>query len=441
MGHDIVEVSSPTTGLSRRSFLAASVLGTAALAGCGTGFALRGGGGGSVEGRLSLTLWAGDAELPAFEELAQQWSRGSGVPVRLNVVPFGELLTGVDANLASDRAPDLFRVTYQDLGLYAEGDALLDLTDLLPAAVTDGFAPAFRTAVSVGDRLYGVPHHTDTSMVLYDVEALEAAGARIPTSPEDAWEWEEFRAVMAAVPRQDGRFAFGVNWQQAGAYRWLNWLEQRGGRFLDEDLTGPAVDSRAARDALSFTQGFFTDGLVPPTSSTKGAFVDELFKTGTLAAVFAGNFLLPPIDPVLGEAGRRYGAAFLPRDEQVAADLGGNALVATASSANPEAAADFLAFMAGDEAQARFCELTNALPTRTALQGRQLDFAVRPDLMEAYVAQATTITDELARQVTVPQFNAVNNSLVDRLEEAFLGGGDPDEVLAGLADDVRGRLE
>ena len=129
------------------------------------------------------------------------------------------------------------------------------------------------------------------------------------------------------------------------------------------------------------------------------------------------------------------------RLEQVAADLGGNALVATASSANPEAAADFLAFMAGDEAQARFCELTNALPTRTALQGRQLDFAVRPDLMEAYVAQATTITDELARQVTVPQFNAVNNSLVDRLEEAFPGGGDPDEVLAGLADDVRGRLE
>lgn len=433
---------SRSPGVSRRSFLAASLAGAAALSGCGTGFALRGGdGGGSVEGRLSLTLWAGDAELPAFEELCRQWSGDNGVPVRLNVVPFGELLTGVDANLASDRAPDLFRVTYQDLGLYADGGALLDLTDLLPATLVEGFAPAFRTAVSVGDRLFGVPHHTDTSMVLYDVEALEASGARLPTSPEDTWDWDEFRAAMAAVPRQGGRFAFGVNWQQAGAYRWLNWLEQRGGRLLDDSLTGPAVDSRAALDALTFTRDFFTDGLVPPTSSTKGAFVDELFKTGTLAAVFAGNFLLPPIDPVLSESGRRYGATFLPRDERVAADLGGNALVATATSANPEAAADLLAFLAGDEAQARFCELTNALPTSTALQGRQLDFAVRPDLMEAFVAQATTITDDLARQVTVPQFNAINNSLVDRLEEAFLGGGDPAEVLAGLADDVRGRLQ
>jgi multiple sugar transport system substrate-binding protein len=428
-------------GLSRRAFLGTSVLGGLALAGCGTGFALRSGdGSGSEEGRLSFTLWAGEAELASFRALADDWSRGSGVPVAFNVVPFGELLTGVDANLASDRAPDLFRVTYQDIGLYAAGNALLDLTDLLPAGFVDGFGDAFARAVSYDGRVFGVPHHTDTSMVVYDTEALAAAGVRPPTSLDDAWSWEEFLDAAARVPVTDGQFAVGVNWQQAGAYRWLNWVDQRGGRLLAPDLAAPAIDSAAGREALALTQRLFTEGLTPPTTSTKGSYVDELFTTRTIAMVFANDYLLPLFEPAYQELGRTYGATFLPRDERASADLGGNAVVATAASVNPEAAADFLAFLAGDEAQARFCEEAVVLPTRTALAGQPLEYAVRPELMELFIEQATVITPELTEQVTVPQFNAVNASLVDRLEQAFLGGDDPGQVLADLSEDIEGRL-
>ena len=441
----MAERQRPTTGrsptVSRRAFLAASGAGALALTGCGTGFGLRGqDGAGSTEGRLSFTLWAGEAELAAFTAIAEDWSRGSGLPVRFNVVPFGELLTGVDANLASDRAPDLFRITYQDIGLYAAGGALLDVTDRLPAGFADGFGEAFRRAVTHDDRLYGVPHHTDTSMVLYDVDALSAAGVAAPTALDDAWSWEEFVDVAGRLPVGDGRFAFGVNWQQAGAYRWLNFVEQRGGRFLDDDLTGPAIDSAAGREALAFTQRFFSEGLVPPTTSTKGSYVDELFSSGTIAMVFANDYLLPTLDPALTEQGRRLGATFLPRDEVASADLGGTAVVATAASANAEAAADFLAFLSGDEAQARFCEEAVVLPTRTALTGQPLAYAVRPELMELFIEQATVITPTLTEQVTIPQFNALNAALVDRLEQAFLGGDDPGAVLADLSQDVEGRL-
>ncbi|MCM3523376.1 hypothetical protein, partial [Curtobacterium sp. P97] len=87
-----------------------------------------------------------------------------------------------------------------------------------------------------------------------------------------------------------------------------------------------------------------------------------------------------------------------------------------------------------------FCEQATVLPTRTALLGERLDYAVRPDLMELFVEQATTITPQLSAQVTVPQFNAVNASIVDRLEQAFLAGDDPGRVLADLAEDITGRL-
>ena len=253
--HGAAAGSAGARGLSRRAFLASSALGALALTGCGTGFGLQGGdGSGSREGRLSFTLWAGEAELASFRALADEWTAGSGVPVVFNVVPFGELLTGVDANLASDRAPDLFRVTYQDIGLYAAGGALLDLTDRLPAGSADAFTAAFRQAVTHDGRLYGVPHHTDTSLVLFDTEAVAAAGVTPPTTLDEAWTWEEFADAAARLPTGEGQYPFAVNWQQAGAYRWLNWLDQAGGRLLDDDLTGPAVTSRAARRALQFTQ-------------------------------------------------------------------------------------------------------------------------------------------------------------------------------------------
>ena len=55
-----------------------------------------------------------------------------------------------------------------------------------------------------------------------------------------------------------------------------------------------------------------------------------------------------------------------------------------------------------------FCEATGQLPTLTSLTTSKLDFAVRPDLMETFVQQATTLTPEQVKQVTVPQFAKIN---------------------------------
>ena len=80
-----------------------------------------------------------------------------------------------------------------------------------------------------------------------------------------------------------------------------------------------------------------------------------------------------------------------------------------------------------------FCEATGQLPTLTSLTTAKLDFAVRPDLMEVFVQQATTLTPEQVKQVTVPQFAKINASLQDELEKAFLGGRSPADTTAALA--------
>ncbi len=432
--------------LSRRTFLNASLAaaGGAALTGCG-GFSTGGGGADAAEGGgtdgLTFTLWGGDAELAAFTAIGEAFTAAEQVPVRIDQVPFGQVLTTVDAGLQSGQAPDLFRVTYTDLGLYADRGALLDIAGSLPAGYAEGFSPALWQAVSRGDAVYGVPHHTDTSMVLFDPAPLAAAGvSNIPTTVDSAWSWEEFLDVARRVQvgLGDGQFAFGVNWQQAGAYRWLSFLTQAGGRLLSRELNAAALDTEAASRTLDYTRSFFTEGLVPPSTSTKGSFVDELFPSRTIAMVFAGDFLLPNLETTVTEFD--YQATFLPRDQQAAAELGGNAVVVTADSPRAEAATAFLQFLANEENMARFCGETNVLPTRTALAEQDLGFAVRPELMELFVAQSRAITPELVAQVTVPDFNAINGVLVERLEQAYVGGEPTEAVLEGMRQDIEGIL-
>lgn len=427
--------------MSRRRFLAVAgaTAGALSLAGCG-GFSTGEDEAAADPDTLRFTLWGQDSEIASFKSLAEKFKQQENITVSINNVPFSEVRQNVDAGLQSGRAPDLFRVTYNDLGIYSSQGALLELDEFLPAGYKDAFTPALWKAVTPGGgKAVGVPHHTDTSMILYNKAAMSAAGVTPPTSPDEAWTQEEFVEVARKIKGKAGtKYAFGVNWQKAGAYRWLNWVFQDGGRLLTPELTAPAIDSDQGREALRLTQSFFADGLVPPTTSTKGTYVDEIFPSGTIAMVFAGDFLLSGLEPLIKRF--EYGATFLPVDQRAAADLGGNAVVATKDTKNKEAAAKFLQFLADEQNMADFCAKTNVLPTRTALAGKDLSFADRPDLMKLYVQQAQAINPDDVAQVTVPAFSAVNNVLVEQLERAFISKTPVDRVIGDLSDAVEKQL-
>jgi len=214
-----------TPRLSRRRFLALSgaVGATAATAACG-GFSTGGGEDEASPDTLRFTLWGGPAEIAAFKRVADAFKAKENVTVTVNNVPFAEVRKNVDAGLQSGRAPDLFRVTYNDIGVYGSQGALLELDQYLPSGYADAFTPALWQAVQAGGKAVGVPHHTDTSMVLYNKSAFAAAGIRsVPSTPDTAWTWDQFVGVARQLQsRRAAKYPFGVNWQQFGAYRWLN---------------------------------------------------------------------------------------------------------------------------------------------------------------------------------------------------------------------------
>lgn len=415
---------------------------TTLLAGCG-GFSTSDDSdtsdGAGASDTLTFLTWAEENEEKGYQALAAAFTEKTGVKVKLQVVPYSEVLTAVDTGLASDQPPDVFRVSYTDVAAYRVKGVLADIGDA--EEMVDALLPAFKATVVDDEGLFGVPQHTDTSMVLVNTAAAKAAGiGRLPQSLADAWTWEEFadagRRLRDAATAK--RYAFAVNWSDFGAYRWLNWVDQAGGRLLDESLDKTVLaEDEGALKALDFTRSFFAEKLVPPDNTTKGTPASDLFTNETVAMCFAGDFLLAFFADVPFE----FEATFLPRDVRASADLGGNALVAAKDSPRVDSALEFVRFCGERQQMADFCATANVLPTRRDIDPASLEFAVRPDLMPLFVEQASTISQELTEQVVGESFTAVNAALANGLETALTSSGDVKRAAEELAAEVQDALD
>ncbi len=390
----------------------------------------------SAPATVTFTTWASTAEETAFKHIVSSFqSTNKNIKVNLNVVPYSQMLQGIDARLQAGNAPDAFRVTFTDLGLYSAKNALLNMNHYVDKAFINQFQPAYWSGVTYKGNAYGVPHQTDTTAVLYNKELFAKAGIKtVPDTLRSAWSWEEFLAIAKKLKGKmpAGTYPFMYDWAQAGAFRWLSWLFEAGGNMLTSNLKAPAINSKAGLKALEFTQSFFKDQLVPKNTSTGNAvYPDSLFPAKKVAMAFAGDFLLP--GDIVGAAKFPFGATFQPKGPHASSDLGGNGIVATAQSKNPEATAEFLKFLVNRTNMAKFCALTNELPTRKDLAGGNIKYAVRPDLMKVFVQEATTLTPFQVKQVTVPAFGNINTALTQQLDAAFVGGQSAQTTLSNLS--------
>jgi multiple sugar transport system substrate-binding protein len=430
---------------SRRQFLAAAGVGAAglALAACGSSSSSTKPGvatpttakGPLKPATITFTTWAGSAEETAFKKLVAAFeSANPTVKVTLDIVPYAQILQDINARLQADNPPDIFRVTYTNLGLYSSKDALLDLSPYVPSDFKSQFNPAYYAAIEFGGKPFGIPHQTDTTCIVYNKNVFTKAGiTSVPDTLASAWTWEEFLATAKKVQavQPSGKYAFAYDWQQTGAYRWLSWLFQAGGNLLEADLKTPAIDSAAGLKAMDFTQGFFEEHLVPKDTSTGSSnFTDTVFLNQTVGMAFAADFLLPQD---IDTAKFPWGVTYMPQDVTTASDLGGNGIVAAAQSKQPEAAAAFLQFLATESSMSTFCALTNELPTRTDLASGHLPWAVDGSYMPTFVAQATTLKPFQVQQVTVPAFGKINTALQDQLDAAFVGGQSASATLKNIA--------
>ena len=101
-------------------------------------------GGASAGAPVELTFvnWSGDAEKAAFDAVIAAFQQANpGITIKTDTVPYASVQTNLDTRFQAGNPPDLFRVSYIDIGQYTSQDVLLDVSGTFDQAKIDAFVP------------------------------------------------------------------------------------------------------------------------------------------------------------------------------------------------------------------------------------------------------------------------------------------------------------
>lgn len=374
---------------------------------------------------LSFAVWAAQAEEDAFNAVISRYQAlHPNVTIKLEVNGSGaQLYQQVDTRLAGRQAPDLFRAQYQQIGRYAAAHAVIDVGRYLDAGYADDFLPAFWQAVSYKGQPYALPHHTDTFALYYNRDLLKKLDIAAPASLAESWSWQDFIRVARAMKDKAGApYGFAMSWQNGVAYRWLPFLYQHGGQMLNADFSKPVLSDPKGVETIAWTQSWFKEGLVPPSTSIKSSEQPQnLFANGTIGMLLGGDWQIPFLSKTMQAD---WGVTYMPKDVAMASDLGGNCVAISRDSKHPEVAADFLKFMVDPANMQDFVATAQFLPVRKSVAAGRIPYKLHPEAMEVFVQQATTIPSHMVATETLPNFSKINARMADELDLAFTSGQD-----------------
>jgi multiple sugar transport system substrate-binding protein len=195
-------------------------------------------------------------------------------------------------NFAGSTAPDIIHDEAADLAGFTQQGYLADMRKLIPASLKASIPQRVWDSVTYGRKITAVPTLLQTYNVFANVDALKAAGVKLPTTA-NPWTWTQFRA---AAKKLTGNGKFGVGWglkspTSVSLSMALNW----GGTFFYFDkATGKWVVKVGKGETSYLTtvhDMIWNDGSIDPAAvgSSGGAVLPGFF-AGKYAMTIQGNY-------------------------------------------------------------------------------------------------------------------------------------------------------
>jgi multiple sugar transport system substrate-binding protein len=313
------------------------------------------------EDPVTLTLWMFEGEeqlLPALEAAYEE--ANPNVDLSITMIPEDNYVVKLDTAMAAGSPPDL---GFMYDRRWVKAGKILPLDDMVAAKELDlsGFNPAIMEGYcTIDGKLYCLGSYTGAVVLIYNKAMFDAAGLEYPSATEPMT-IDKYAELAAALTQPSDDITQQVWGASAETPFW--WMDRatmfsEDGRetlgFVNDDATKHTYEVLGNMVA----QGHAPSGSVMQSLGSQNA--EELFRQGKLGMVI-GDFAQIA---ALEEAGVDYGVATLP--VEVAGDppylpVWTDSLAVFADSPNPEAAMDFLAFMA-TEGQRLRVEVTGEPP-------------------------------------------------------------------------------
>lgn len=378
----------------------------------------------------------------AYGDVAKRFEEANpDVDIELIYAPHDAYNEKFSAAVMSKQLPDVMELDAPFLANYVWSGYLQPIKPLVDQDLLDDMTESniSQGTYPIDKELYALGL-TDSSVVLYgNKKYLEAIGARIPKSVDDAWTREEFEGYLEKLSKLEG-----VKWP-IDTFRgygikteWITYaygplLESAGCDLIDRKTwtAGGTLDSEACVKALTMMQTWVKNGWVVPTSSGTNQFYAEgqpaaLAMGGhwfyaEAAAAMKDNIVVMPL-PKIGEKGVSPNGTWI--------------WAISATSENPDIAGKFLSFMLKDKDYREYAKTQSAYPGLKSFAAESPLYAEGGPLAVAFEQASKTA---IARPPH-PAYPTITSAFMQAVDKIF-NGGDVQEALTAAAKKIDEDIE
>lgn len=354
----------------------------------------------------------------------------TGATVNLQLLPFADLNTSLQARLSGGNAPEVARVG--DWHPYA--DDVVDFTDYFGADYPDQFSEGSAQSVQDGSgAMLAVPSDVTINGPFVNVDAFEKAGVPVPTDTTK-WTWDELIADATKVQQANGmESAIAID---KSGNRVSTLLSQYGTTMIGEDGTR-SLDPAKAEAAIGMLTGLLDSGAVSKDfwlgSGTKYAGANELFLAQQAAVYLSGPWQVGAFDK---SADFAWAVAPNPCVERCGGFPGGKYMVAFKDSAEPTLGAAFVEWMNRTDNQAEIDKTAFWLPTRKDLTASGIEYPTRAAEMTTFLGQIEVTPADTFAGSSSPAFAASATALIKEIDKVVAGQQDVATAVTNLEKEI-----
>lgn len=266
------------------------VMATSLLASCGTKGDTKGGDK-DAQTTISLGVWD-KKQKPMLDQLVEAYAKKNPkVKVEIQLTPYKEYWTKLEAAATGGTAPDVFWVNVLHLDSYKDGGILHDLTDAVKKSdIEKSFAKTLVENYVREGKNYGVPKDFDTNALWYNKALFDKAGVKYPT---DDMTYEDLvkkcEELKAKLPQGVYPFACPVDFQ--------TWYHQtiyaNGGFMINKEGTKTGYADPKTQAGIQCWIDLIKKGYSPTSATLAETSADAMFEGQQIAMNFAGSYMVP----------------------------------------------------------------------------------------------------------------------------------------------------
>jgi multiple sugar transport system substrate-binding protein len=311
---------------------------------------------------IKYSIWGDPQEITNQKAIADAFHVANpSITVDVDVSDWDAYWAKLQTGLAGGAAPDVFAMDGPLFPDYQARDVLLDLKPYIDkegydlTQLADQGVKDFTTA-SGGQ--YGLPRDLNTIALFYNKAMFDAAGIAYP---DDSWDWAKLVATAHQLTKTEGgkttQWGFYTETTDMENY-WSELVWQNGGDIMAPDNKTTVLDTDQAAGGIQFLQDLIWKEKVMPDPAVS-AETGDAFEQAQAAMAANGSWNVATFDA----AGFDYGVAALPSGPAGRfTSVNPTGAVVYKGSKAPEAAWEFVKYLASPAAQTQLMTLKASIP-------------------------------------------------------------------------------